>query len=149
MAQKRKHSVKSAFNPAPKTSHVAPRNSPVPLARGYSLIELMVVVVIAGIISSLAIPSYQSSMDRAAKHETMSYLLSLQLSQEHYWLSNGVYADISLLPAPNIDGVLLSELSEPEASYEIAATLSFLEEDNPCRILTITPVRSLPEGCWF
>lgn len=150
MAQKVKPWVMQAMKRVPASVNpiVIKRYSLKAPATGYSLIELMVVVVIAGIISSVAIPSYQSSIALAAKHETVSYLLSLQLTQEHYWLNNGVYAGIANLPAPNIEGLELAELAKADASYKISATLSFLEKNHPCRVLTITPVNSLPDGCW-
>lgn len=115
---------------------------------GYSMIELMVVVSIIGIVVAVALPSYQSSIALAAKYETISYLLTLQVKQEHYWLSEGTYADVSQFPMPSIEGVTLSQVSKANGNYTISATMAFLDEANPCRVLTITPVLNLPEGCW-
>lgn len=115
---------------------------------GYSMIELMVVVSIVGIVAAVAVPSYQSSIALASKYETVSYLLTLQVKQEHYWLSEGMYADVSQFPKPDIEGVTVYQTSNLNGYYTISATMAFLDKSNPCRVLTITPVLNLPEGCW-
>ena len=116
--------------------------------RGFTLSELLVAVAIVGIVSMIAIPSYSSTIALANKHETISYLLSLQIKQERYWLSEGKYSGLSGLPAPNIEGVTLKYTESKNGNYSIVASLGFLNESNPCRLLTITPHEHLPHGCW-
>lgn len=61
--------------------------------RGVTLLELMIVVVIVGILASIAYPSYRQHVQRAKRTEAMSTLLQIATEQERYYLSNNTYAD--------------------------------------------------------
>lgn len=58
---------------------------------GFSLIELMVVLTIVGIITTIAVPSYQSSIVRSARGEGMSEILDIMRAQENYFANNFAY----------------------------------------------------------
>jgi len=60
--------------------------------RGVTLIELMVVVVIVGILASIAVPSYRNYVIRAQRTDAMSALLRVQAAQEKFYLQNNTYA---------------------------------------------------------
>ena len=66
------------------------RKFPFPAA-GFTLIELMIVVVIATILAMIAIPSYQSQIRKSRRTEAKTALLDLAAREERYMATNGTY----------------------------------------------------------
>ena len=59
--------------------------------KGFTLIELMVVVAIIGILASIAIPSYSEYVNRARASEATSALAQMRIRMEHYFQDNRTY----------------------------------------------------------
>ena len=59
--------------------------------RGMTLIELMVVLAIVAILSTLAVGSYRRYVMRANRTDATSALLRIQVAQEKYFLQNNAY----------------------------------------------------------
>lgn len=60
--------------------------------RGLSLVEVTVVIAMLGVLASMALPSYQSSLARARRAEAVQALTRLQLAQEAFRAQHGSYA---------------------------------------------------------
>ena len=60
-------------------------------SKGFTLLELMIVVAIVGIIAAIAYPSYLDQVRSGRRADAISTLLSLQLAQERYRAMNVSY----------------------------------------------------------
>jgi type IV pilus assembly protein PilE len=60
-------------------------------AAGFSLLELMIVVVIVGIITSIAYPSYQNHMTSARRTDAQSVLMEAAQFMERFYTENNRY----------------------------------------------------------
>jgi type IV pilus assembly protein PilE len=63
------------------------------IAKGFSLLELMIVVAIIGILVMIAYPSYQMHVMKSRRTEAKTGLLALAQAQEEYRADRNEYAD--------------------------------------------------------
>lgn len=64
------------------------------LAKGFTLIELMIVVAIIGILAAIAIPNFVKFQCRSKQGEAKTNLKSMYVAQEGYRAEYDVYLDI-------------------------------------------------------
>jgi type IV pilus assembly protein PilE len=94
--------------------------------RGFSLVELAVVLAVVGVLASLAVPSWLQHLQRARRADAVAALNQLHAAQERLRAHSGAYSnDFNALqrPALSAEGhyTLAVELQSPEA-YRATAT---------------------------
>ena len=115
---------------------------------GFSLVELLVVLVIMGVLSAVALPGYTRYVQRGNRTEVMAALLEAQHFMERYYSANGQYLSpanaVPMLPQRlqriPIQGTVRYQLSVREAtvnSYLLQAVPEGSMADDVCGSLTI------------
>ena len=68
-----------------------------PLAKsalvGFTLVELMIAVVVAGILAAVAYPAFTSSLQRSRRSDAMAVLTTIVQAQERYRSNHSAYAN--------------------------------------------------------
>lgn len=87
-------------------------------SRGVTLLELMAVVLIVGILGTIAVNSYRGYLLRTNRTEARMALLQVQTAQEKFFLQNNRYADSTeLTPAPTASTPGLGVPATTPSSY--------------------------------
>ncbi|MGA7502138.1 MAG: prepilin-type N-terminal cleavage/methylation domain-containing protein [Isosphaeraceae bacterium] len=72
--------------------------------KGFTLVELAVVIVIIGVLAAFGVPKFLNSVEKSKASEAFNYLSTVQSAQERYLAQNGQYSttvaalDITLPP---------------------------------------------------
>lgn len=132
--------------------------------RGFTLIELMVIVVIVGILASVAYPSFRDQALRASRSDAKAALVDAASRQEQYFLDNKTYtsdvADLNLA-AETENGYYAVAIDAATAACPVttcftarATPLGRQADDTRCAALTLdsrgtkSATGTEPESCW-
>ncbi len=89
------------------------------IARGFTLVEVMVTVVIVGVLTAIALPSYNAYMVRARVAEAFTGLGGVQVAAEQHWANTRSYSSMAVPTGNNFTYALTAA---DASSYTVSAT---------------------------
>jgi len=129
--------------------------------RGFTLIELMIVVAIIAIIFSFAWPSYQEHVRKSRRAEGTVHLLELADRMERFYSDQGTYAGATLGPDEADVYVAVSENGYYNLAITVQDNVSFTvtaapttkgnQNDDTCGTFTLTSTGQTSANgskCW-
>jgi type IV pilus assembly protein PilE len=114
--------------------------------RGFTLIELMVVVAIIAILAAIAVPSYERYAYRARRAEGQQLLLHIANAQERYYATYNRYGDLATIgyattgSMASEHGYYLASVSiqDDGQAYTATAEPMGVQQGDACGSLSIT-----------
>ena len=77
-------------------------------ARGFTLLEILIVLVIIAVLAGLAVPAYMSAVEKSRKQEALTNLGAVRSSEQRYFAGNNKYtsafADLDFDPTLAVTG---------------------------------------------
>jgi type IV pilus assembly protein PilE len=122
--------------------------------KGFSLVELMIVLGIIAIMVALALPSYQRYVRKANRGEAMQLLLNYANNQEIWRANAPEYATDLQLALPSHTKYDFDLTVRTATEYIVTATAQDdqakdEEQGDPCTVLSLTQANAkTPIKCW-
>lgn len=125
-------------------------------ARGFTLIEIMVVVAIIAILAAIGFPSYQDHVRKSRRAEAQQTLMALAARQQQFLLDTRAYAatlaalNVSVPPAVSAHYALSLEVgSGTVPAFTLTAAPSGDQIKEKCGPLSLTHSGvKAPATCW-
>ena len=111
--------------------------------KGFTLIELMIVLAIVAILIVLALPSFQDTIRKSRRSDAMNAILDIQLSQERWRVNHTTYGTLTDLKITNAspDGhYSLTVTDEGRTTYTIEAEAEGDQAYDSCGDFTLAVV---------
>jgi type IV pilus assembly protein PilE len=102
-------------------------------ARGFTLLELMIAMLIAGILAAIALPSYQQHLIRGRRAAAKSAMMDIANREQQLLIANRVYSDKTALTANGF------ALNSDVTSYYTWAVTADNAATPPSFLITFTP----------
>jgi len=110
-------------------------------SRGFTAIELLIAMVIAGILAAIAYPSFRGVVDRSRRADAIGALMLAQLAQERWRANQLAYGNLGDIGVPSTSSAghyLLVASALTSSGYELLASATGVQQrDAECRHLRL------------
>lgn len=157
MPHRSRRQYRTALTPPERAPHVRRRTHP---ARGFTLIEVLIVTAIIAILATIAYPSYTDSIDRSRRADAKAALLqNAQILERCYTRTNSYdHEDCSDPPEESPDGHydIDNDIADDGRTFTLTATPKGVQtrDKDKCEELSLdhrgsrTAKGSLGDDCW-
>jgi type IV pilus assembly protein PilE len=91
--------------------------------KGFTLMELAIVIAIVGILAAIAYPTYTSSVQKGRCADAIDSLLSLSGRMEEFYMNDDTYANATVVNTTSSEGWYTMAIDNADAFiYTISAT---------------------------
>ena len=125
--------------------------------RGFTLIELMIVVAIVGILAAIAYPSFQQYARESKRSDAHAALLRIATLEEKFFSNNNAYTTSATVlgysanPAISNEGFWAVTITSGNlaTAFSLSAAPAGAHVDAACTPITLTSAGLRgPAGCW-
>lgn len=133
----------------PYVSHSFTGRSFVNGQRGFTLIELMIVLVIIGIVASIAYPSYTRYVQKSVRTDAHADLMQAASELERCYTRSYTYSNCSISSSSPESNYTIEMTSTGDGYLLTAKPKQKLNQNDGCNELTLSSSgERLPDACW-